>query len=89
MWRGLLRFEWSFGNQTPLVGIAIGVGLGLAVQSLSPHVGEGCGTLGQITEEWEIGATPRPLMCIATVDGNLVYDRFVPPKKPRRPEAIL
>ena len=67
--------------QVPLLGIAIGVTLFLGVRAVSPHPGESCGQLGQIAEEWELGAPTRPLICTATLDGELRYGRAIEPQK--------
>jgi hypothetical protein len=71
-----LRRHWPT-LQIPLLGIAIGMTLFLGVHTISPHPGQSCGQLGQITEEWELGASTRPLICGATLDGNLVYERAI------------
>jgi hypothetical protein len=61
----------------------------MTVQWASPHVGGECGRLGQVEEEWRIGLPARHVMCVATTDGDLVYDRFVMPEKPVRQTASL
>ena len=61
----------------PLLGIAIGVLLFIAVGIISPHPGQSCGRLGQISEEWELGMPSRPLICSAMLDGDLRYDRAI------------
>jgi hypothetical protein len=33
--------------------------------------------LGQVTEEWELGVTTRPLICGATLEGDLRYERAI------------
>jgi hypothetical protein len=63
--------------QIPLLGIAIGVTLFLGVHAVSPHPGQSCGRLGQISEEWELGMPTHPLICGATVEGDLVYARAI------------
>jgi hypothetical protein len=63
--------------RVPLLGIAIGVTLFLGVQALSPHPGESCARLGQISEEWELGELPKPLICSATLEGDLRYGRAI------------
>ena len=63
--------------QIPLLGIAIGVTLFLAVRAVSPHPGQSCGRLGQLVEEWELGAASRPLICSATLEGDLRYGRAI------------
>ena len=69
--------------QAALMGLAIGLCLFLGVRAISPHPGQTCGQLGQVREEWEIGMPTQPLMCVATLDGDLRYDRMIvpPPKK--------
>ena len=65
-------------------GLYAGVLTGLmfmTVQWASPHVGGECGRLGQVEEEWRIGLPARHVMCVATTDGELVYDRFVMPQR--------
>jgi hypothetical protein len=61
--------------QVPLLGIAIGMMLFLGVRMISPHPGQSCEQLGQITEEWTLGLPTRPLICGATLAGDLRYDR--------------
>jgi hypothetical protein len=63
--------------QIPLLGIAIGVTLFLGVRVVSPHPGQSCGRLGQVSEEWELGMPSRPLICSATIDGDLIYGRAI------------
>ena len=63
--------------QIPLLGIAIGMILFLGVRAVSPHPGQSCGQLGQITEEWQLGMPSRPLICSATLEGDLVYGRAI------------
>jgi hypothetical protein len=65
------------------LGLAIGLTLFLGVRAISAHPGQGCSQLGQIREQWEIGMRSQPLMCVATLDGDLVYDRMIlpPPKR--------
>jgi hypothetical protein len=69
--------------QAALLGLAIGLALFLGVRVISPHPGESCSRLGQVSEEWQIGMPPQSLMCVATLDGDLRYDRMIvpPPKK--------
>ena len=71
-----LRRRWPT-VQIPLLGIAIGMTLFLGVHAISPHPGQACGQLGQVTEEWELGASTRPLICSATLDGDLLYERAI------------
>ena len=82
MWKTqeYVRRHWPT-LQIPLLGIAIGMTLFLGVRAISPHPGDSCGRLGQITEEWELGMPTKRLMCIATLDGDLRYDRIIPPAK--------
>jgi hypothetical protein len=63
--------------QVPLLGIAIGMTLFLGVRAISPHPGQSCGELGQITEEWELGMPSRPLICGADIAGDLRYGRAI------------
>jgi hypothetical protein len=67
--------------QVPLLGIAIGMTLFLGVHAISPHPGQSCERLGQITEEWELGMATRPLICGATLDGDLRYGRAITTEK--------
>ena len=67
--------------QIPLLGIAIGVTRFLGVRVISAHPGQSCGRLGQITEDWQLGAPSRPLICSATLDGDLRYGRAITPDK--------
>lgn len=71
-----IRRHWPT-LQIPLLGIAIGVMLFLGVHAVSPHPGQACGRLGQVTEEWELGVTTRPLICGATLEGDLRYERAI------------
>ena len=84
MWKtqDYLRRYWP-NLQIPLLGIAIGMVLFLGVRAISPHPGESCTRLGQVREEWELGMPSRPLMCVATVDGDLRYGRVIQPEKKR------
>jgi hypothetical protein len=77
-----LRRHWP-NLQAAALGLAIGLTLFLGVRALSPHRGEACTRLGQVSEEWEIGMPAQPLMCVATLDGDLRYDHMIlpPPKK--------
>ena len=77
-----LRRHWP-NLQAAALGLAIGLTLFLGVRAVSPHRGEACSQLGQIREEWEIGMPTHPLMCVATLDGDLRYDHMIlpPPKK--------
>ncbi|MBV9150252.1 MAG: hypothetical protein JO008_10745 [Alphaproteobacteria bacterium] len=61
------------------------------MQLTTAHVGDGCTHLGQIAEEWRIGLPARQVMCIATTDGDLVYDRFVAPGRQaaRQPTTLI
>ena len=73
----------------PLAGLVTGV-MFVLVQLTSVHVGDGCTRLGQIAEEFRFGLPARQVMCIATTDGNLVYDRFVSTaRQPLRQAALL
>jgi hypothetical protein len=63
--------------QIPLLGIAIGLTLFLGVRAISPHPGQSCSQLGQIAEEWELGAASRRLICSATLEGELRYGRAI------------
>lgn len=69
-----------------MAGIVTGL-LFIALQWSSPHVGEPCSRLGEITQERRIGLPARRLMCVATVDGNLVY--ALPMMPPRTKLASL
>ena len=69
--------------QVPLLGIAIGMTLFLGVHAIGPHPGQACGRLGQVAEEWELGASTRPLICSATLDGDLLYERAIPQARKR------
>jgi hypothetical protein len=75
-----IRRHWP-NLQVALLGIATGATLFLGVRAISPHPGEACGQLGQIKEEWELGMASRPLICTATLDGDLRYGRAMPPPK--------
>ena len=82
MWKtqDYVRRHWPT-LQIPLLGIAIGMTLFLGVHAISPHPGQSCEQLGQITEEWQLGLPSRPLICGAMLDGDLRYDRAIPPAK--------
>jgi hypothetical protein len=51
----------------------------LSVQWLSPHVGDSCNRLGHVEEEWRVGLPASHVICIATLDGDLVYGRLAKP----------
>jgi hypothetical protein len=68
----------------PLFGLAIGMGLFVLIRAISPHPGGPCLTLGQLTEEWELGMSTKRLMCVATLDGDLRYDHIIAPQKRAR-----
>jgi hypothetical protein len=73
----------------PLAGLLTGL-MFVLVQLTTAHVGDSCGRLGQIAEEWRIGLPARQVMCVATLDGNLVYDHFLAPaRKPAGQTASL
>ena len=76
MWKAqeYVRRHWST-LQVPLLGIAIGAALFFIVNAASPHPGQSCDRLGQISEEWQLGESPKPLICGATLTGDLRYDR--------------
>jgi hypothetical protein len=74
------RRHWP-NMQAPLLGIAIGMVLFLGIRAVSPHPGQSCGQLGQIKEEWELGMPTQPLMCVATLDGDLRFGRVIVPGK--------
>jgi hypothetical protein len=76
------RRHWP-NLQVAALGLAIGLTLFLGVRAISPHPGQACTQLGQIREEWEIGLPTQPLMCVATLDGDLQYGHIIvpPPKK--------
>jgi hypothetical protein len=79
-----LRRQWP-NLQAAILGLAIGLTLFLGVRAISPHPGDSCNKLGQVREEWEIGMPTQPLMCVATLDGDLVYGRaIIPEKRPRQ-----
>ncbi|HWD58515.1 MAG TPA: hypothetical protein VG308_09570 [Stellaceae bacterium] len=75
-----VRRHWGT-LQVPVLGIATGITLFLAVHAVSPHPGQSCGRLGRITEEWQLGASPKPLICSAMLDGDLRYGRAIPDAK--------
>ncbi len=72
----------------PLAGIITGLFF-IGLQLSSPHVGDSCSRLGEVAQEWRIGLPTRGLMCIATIDGQLVYDRPIMPPPPRTKVAAL
>jgi hypothetical protein len=63
--------------RAPVLGLMIGAMLFLGVRAVSPHPGQSCSRLGQITEEWELGMPTRPLICSATLAGDLRYGRVI------------
>jgi hypothetical protein len=75
-----IRRHWP-NLQVAVLGIATGMTLFLGVRAVSPHPGQSCAELGQIKEEWELGAPTRPLICTATLDGELRYGRAIEPQK--------
>lgn len=82
MWKtqDYVRRHWP-SLQAPVLGITIGVMLFLGVRILSPHPGQACDRLGQITEEWQLGMPSRPLICSATLAGDLRYGRAIEDEK--------
>ncbi|HTZ37319.1 MAG TPA: hypothetical protein VMB84_14905 [Stellaceae bacterium] len=78
-----LRRHWP-NMRVALLGLTTGAALFLGVRAVSPHPGESCSQLGQIAEEWELGAPTRHLLCVATLDGDLRYGRPITPEKPAR-----
>lgn len=73
----------------PLAGLLTGL-MFVLVQLTTAHVGDSCVRLGQIAEEFRIGLPARQVMCVATIDGNLVYDRFIgSSRQPSRQTALL
>jgi hypothetical protein len=75
-----IRRYWP-NLQVAVLGVAIGATLCLGVHAISPHPGQSCGQLGQLKEEWELGVSARPLICMAMLDGDLRYDRAIMPEK--------
>jgi hypothetical protein len=71
-----MRRHWP-SLKVPLLGLAIGITLFFAVSAISPHPGDSCVRLGQIAEEWQLGMPARPLICSATIDGDLRYNRAI------------
>jgi hypothetical protein len=90
MWKttALLRHQCK-SHWGPLGGLLTGL-MFVLVQLTTAHVGDNCKRLGQIAEEWRIGLPARQVMCVATLDGDLVYERFVAPsRKPANQTASL
>jgi hypothetical protein len=83
-----IRRHWP-NLQVAALGIATSVTLCLGVHAISPHPGQSCGELGQVREEWELGGTPRTLICMAMLDGDLRYGRAIMPEKPERKRQEL
>jgi hypothetical protein len=89
MWKTADQFRRQCKSHWgPLAGLLTGL-LFVLVQLTTAHVGDSCRQLGQIAEEFRIGLPARQVMCVATVDGNLVYDRFVAPSHPPTRQASL
>lgn len=82
MWKtqDYVRRHWPT-LRAPVLGIAIGVALFLAVRAVSPHPGQSCDRLGYVTEEWQLGMSPRPLICGATLEGELRYGQAMADEK--------
>ena len=82
MWKtqDYVRRHWP-SLRVPVLGMAIGIMLFLGVRAISPHPGQSCEQLGQITEEWQLGLSARPLICVATIEGDLRYGRAIAPEK--------
>ena len=59
----------------PVAGVATAAVI-LGVQWVTPHVGDSCTRLGHVEEEWRVGLPARHVICIATLDGDLVYGRL-------------
>ena len=86
MWKTSVHLQryWK-SHWGPLLGIVTGLFF-VGLQWTSPHVGDPCSRLGQVAQEWRVGFPARQVMCVATVDGQLVYDR---PIMPRRNKVAL
>jgi hypothetical protein len=81
MWNASLQLRhYCKRNWGAVAGISTGVFL-IALQLSSPHVGDSCGRLGQVAQEWRIGFPARQIMCVATTEGDLVYDRPIMPRR--------
>lgn len=82
MWKAqdYVRRHWPI-LQAPMLGIMIGIVLYLGVRMLSPHPGQRCDRLGRITEEWQLGMPSHPLICSATLAGDLRYGRAIEDEK--------
>ena len=76
-----LRHYWQ-SHWGPLAGIVTGLFF-IGLQLSSPHVGDACARLGDVAQEWRIGFPARQIMCVATVEGQLVYDRPIMPRRTR------
>ena len=74
-----LRHYWQ-SHWGPVAGIVTGVFF-IGLQLSSPHVGDACARLGDVAQEWRIGLPARQIMCVATVEGQLVYDRPIMPRR--------
>ena len=74
-----IRRYWK-SHWGPLAGIITGLFF-IGLQWSSPHIGDPCGQLGQVAREWRIAFPARQVMCVATIDGGLVYDRPMMPHK--------
>ena len=79
-----VRRHWPV-LKAPTLGIAIGATLFLGVHAISPHPGQSCFRLGQVSEEWELGMPTRPLICSATLAGDLRYGRAIKDEKKTAP----
>ena len=65
MWKtqDYVRRRWPI-LRAPVLGLAIGAMLFLGVRAVSPHPGQSCSRLGQITEEWELGMAVPVVDCV-------------------------
>jgi hypothetical protein len=79
--RAHLQRYWK-SHWGPLAGIVTGLFF-IGLQWSSPHVGDPCSRLGEVAQEWRIGVPARQVMCVATVDDKLVYDRPIMPQQHR------
>ena len=87
MWKTPNRLSQQWQRNWGLVAGVATAALILSVQWLTPHVGEPCNRLGQVEEEWRIGLPASRVICIATLDGGLVYGRLAKP--PLTPEQKI
>ena len=84
MWKASQQLRRYWHSHWGLIaGILTGLVLAGA-EAAAPHVGDDCAALGEVVREWRVGLPGRPIMCVATTQGQLVYAPVILPENPSR-----